>query len=307
MTKNIKKNLISLLAVGMFSAVLLGVPMPTEKALADNASVITLMQKAACRVKPDEGDGLANSGLRFTAELEKNAYNELKANYDNVEAGMIIVPEDYVEAAGGCTLENLSGLNVLEGKMFYTMAEAFSENETHYTFKTSIITIKPSNYNRNFTAVSFIKITEDDSEKVATLTNYDEYEGAYYLYSNTHTANVYQIAYAAYEDRVTEATDGYFETVEGSGVYGTLSKAQYDILERYLDSVAVLSGEDGNVNIANNGGTYYESPYQLIKTTNGDAYLSSKPTGLIYNGERYKELSVVDDVNNITVYNNMVS
>ena len=133
------------------------------------------------------------------------------------------------------------------------------------------------------------------------------YEGAYYLYSNSHTANIYDIAYACYEDRVSEETEGYFEIDDGSGLYGKLDSSEYTVLERYLDGVAVLSAENGQVSIANNGGTYYKSPYSIGNSIEGYYFVNQAPTALTYNGERVKDLSVIDNANKVKIYSDLLT
>lgn len=290
MTKSIKKVLISfLLTLSLllaFTAVMMSKPVQAT------GGVISLNQTAACRIK----DELSNSGLKFTATVDKDGYRELLGAYDSVEAGIIIVPEDYVTAAGGYTLDKLSALSALEGKTYYVITETFRETETAYEFDNSIITIKPENYNRNFTGVGFIKVTEDDANLAANLDGFVEFDGAYYQYSNAHIANVYDVAFAAYEDRVTEETDGYFEAVAGSGVYGKLDSDEYDIIKNYLDGVINVVEDDGALTVKE--GTYYKSPYTAIASADGKITVDGKgaaATGLTVNGVRQKDVASFED------------
>ena len=290
MTKSAKKVLIALLFVVFVFAFALGLYQKPTKSLADS-QFITMREVAQVRIVSDEGDGLANSGLKFNAQVEKSAYDALVDTYESVEAGIIIVPEDYVEAAGGYTLEKLGAFSVLDGKVYYKITEGFSLNEdnTHYIFANSIINIKPANYNRNFASVAFIKIIESDPEKATQLAEYDLYDDAYYIYSNLCTANVYDVAYQTFEN------------------YYTSDEEACAILKKYLDNVAVISGNDGKVEISNNGGEYYQSPFAIGKSIDGYYFIQQSPTAMTYNGERIKTLSVVDYVNKVKIYTDAVS
>ncbi len=307
MTKSKKTILIGLLSM-LFCSIIafVGINFMPSKTYADSA-LLTLEDSASAKIVTDDGTGLTNSGLRFQAKLEKTAYNALLDEYENVEAGIIIVPEDYVTKAGGYTFDKLDALEILEGKTYYKITSSFKADATYYHFYNSIVTIKPANYNRSFTAVAFVKITESNEDKIANLTDYTLYEGAYYLYSNSHTANIYDIAYACYEDRVSEETEGYFEIDDGSGLYGKLDSSEYTVLERYLDGVAVLSAENGQVSIANNGGTYYKSPYSIGNSIEGYYFVNQAPTALTYNGERVKDLSVIDNANKVKIYSDLLT
>lgn len=253
--KNIFVVLLSIICLFAFSLFFTSVGVQTAKA---SSNVITLIEKAACRISQEEDGGIETSGLKFVATLDKQGFNNLYTTYDQVDAGIIIVPADFITAAGGHTLNALSAYSGLQGKTFYKITENFKENGSNYEFSNTIINIKPSNYNRDFSAVAFVKIVESDATLISTLTDYTYFDGAYYAYSNVHTACVYDIAYAAYNDRVTEETDGYFEIEEGLGVYGKLDGYQYDILKNYLDGVAVISTEDG-INVAN---THFSIEFQ---------------------------------------------
>lgn len=263
MTKSIKKIALALLLAMTFCFAGLGISLVN----ADNSgttAIISINKSAYVKI----GDGLANSGLKFVAKIEKTAYDELFSAYDQVEAGIIIVPESAVTAAGGCTFDKLS---LTEGSDYaITSSYRLSDDNNYYEFDNAIQTIKDYNYNRNFVAAAFIKITDADAENIA---NFTYSNGAYYQYSDKHTANVYDIAYSAYEDRVTSTTQGYGVNL-GDGVYGRLTIDDYAIIKNYLDGVAVIDETEGNLSVKN--GTYYQSPYTLVGNDKGDYVIDGK-------------------------------
>lgn len=265
MTKSIKNVLLTILLAFALVFTFAGTAMiNTAKA---NASIITVEESASCKV----GDGLENSGLKFTAKIEKQAFLTLYNTYDSVDAGMIIVPNDYVAKAGGYTFDKLSALSELEGKTYSVITNDYAMDGDYYTFDASIETIKDYNYNRDFTAVAFIKIADSDASSEEGFTAFD---GAYYTYSNIHSADVYEVAYSAFEDRSTVQNDDY-PVALGGGLYGKLDAEEYGIIKNYLDGVVVVENNGGVLSIANNG-TYYTSPYKVITNANGDSVIDGQ-------------------------------
>ena len=68
--------------------------------------IATQVEGASVRVAEYE-----KSGIKFKAQLKKDQFAELYNKYEgNVKAGMIIVPTDYITAAGGSTFTKLATL-----------------------------------------------------------------------------------------------------------------------------------------------------------------------------------------------------
>lgn len=265
MTKSIKNALLTILLALALIFTFTGTAMiNTAKA---DAGIITVNNSASCKV----GDGLENSGLKFTAKIEKQAFLTLYNTYDSVDAGMIIVPNDYVAKAGGYTFDKLSALSELLGKTYSVITSDYATDGDYYIFDASIETIKDYNYNRDFTAVAFIKIADSDASSEEGFTAFD---GAYYTYSNVHTADVYEVAYSAFEDRSTVQNSEYPVDL-GGGLYGKLDSEEYGIIKNYLDGVVVVENNGGVLSIANNG-TYYTSPYKVITNANGDSVIDGQ-------------------------------
>ena len=110
MRANFRNKVLTLLSVvtlvcAMFSMALLVKP----KAYADyTTNVAVQVEGASVRVNDAE-----TSGIKFYARLNKTEYDQLYNDYDKkVKAGMIIVPTDYIESAGGYTFGAFKNANL---------------------------------------------------------------------------------------------------------------------------------------------------------------------------------------------------
>ncbi len=249
---------------------------PVKSAFA-SSDVFYLDNGAYIRVDSEE-----TSGLRFRANIDKAYYDALKTDYPSVDAGMIIVPSDYVELAGNATLNALNAYATTNStddnqitigmqdcnNEFKNILDA-DEQVTTYGYSLTLSKVLDKNYAREMTGIGYIKlpqseveakslsgdsvqITANEVEKTAIL-----YDGNYYIYTATNiTRSVYETAYNAY-------------TAETNGNRGAIVKA-------YIDGVVDITYADGEATIANNkeGDKGYTSPYTVEKDANGDFKVS---------------------------------
>ena len=161
-------------------------------------------------------------GLRFKGRVNKSVYDGLTKFYgaENVETGMIIVPEDFLEGGTDFTAEALK-----ERSPLFIVAEKFNnetraEEDGYYGFNCALIEIAPENTDRKFAARAYIKCFDGATEK---------YVYATYNKDN-HCRSVYEVATAA-EKNLSEEDDNF--EVEA-------------IIDEYLGKVEylVLKGED---------------------------------------------------------------
>ena len=106
-------------------------------------------------------------GLRFKGRVNKTVYDELIKFYgaENVEAGMIIVPEDYLSDGTAFTAEALK-----EKSPLFIVAERFNnearaEEVGYYGFNCALIEIATENTDRSFAARAYIKCVDGATEK----------------------------------------------------------------------------------------------------------------------------------------------
>ncbi len=78
-----------------------------------------------------------SNGIRFSAEIDVETYNTLKAANDTVTAGTFIMPYDYIDWYGALTEENCFG----DDAIYYWQTAGFEEGETP-TYNTDVINRK---------------------------------------------------------------------------------------------------------------------------------------------------------------------
>lgn len=139
-------------------------------------------------------------GLRFKGRINKSVYDGLTKFYgaENVETGMIIVPEDFLEGGTDFTAEALK-----ERSPLFIVAEKFNnetraEEDGYYGFNCALIEIAPENTDRKFAARAYIKCFDGATEK---------YVYATYNKDN-HCRSVYEVATAA-EKNLSEEDDNF--------------------------------------------------------------------------------------------------
>ena len=130
-------------------------------------------------------------GLRFTAKVDKTAYDNFYKNYGG-EVGVIIVPVDYVQSVGEFTVDALvlAGKNFLQIQAKQWNNSSTIEQDGYYGFSCAIVNIKPNNVKREFCARSYLKYTVDGN----TFYLYGEYN-----YSD-HARSIYGVANKAMEE-----------------------------------------------------------------------------------------------------------
>lgn len=128
-----------------------------------NATMIDGLEVlAGARVRIDTTNGLANSGLRFDAKINKAVYagihNKKDGSQGNTTAkltlGMMIVPVDMIgEKTAAELYADANVLKVNFTKDFYNV----DSNGDAY-FSAAIINLKEANYDREFVAITYLNI-----------------------------------------------------------------------------------------------------------------------------------------------------
>lgn len=209
-------------------------------------------------------------GLRFKGRINKSVYDGLTKFYgaENVETGMIIVPEDFLEGGTDFTAEALK-----ERSPLFIVAEKFNnetraEEDGYYGFNCALIEIAPENTDRKFAARAYIKCFDGATEK---------YVYATYNKDN-HCRSVYEVATAAEENlskeddnfEVKAIIDEYLGKVEyfdlkgkefdgnGNEFYINLGtkKGILTITSDYSDAGQFIIAENGK-EISDNNGYYF--------------------------------------------------
>ena len=293
MTKKLRNNLIkSLVLVLVLTFAFCTATYSLSTAHAQDSSIVTMTAGASVNVTEEK------SGLRFRGVAQKQAYDQLVSTYgeENVSLGMMTVPTDMVKAAStlgkAFTIEGLSTYEPLNGYDYYAFAANVKESGGAYYFNMTIPSISEANYNRKFSARAFIKVVTSEAMDNAEFSAFD---GAYYSYAayneTDNARSIYETAYSTYIDR-TPSKDANHDVALSDGNYGVTNDAGLAVCKTYIDGVAVVEKVNGTIKIANNH-EFYTSPYTL--EANGDYYaVKANPKGLIYNGQRCKDLYATD-------------
>ena len=295
MTKNLKKILISVCCLVLVFCAFLGVQkfVPTYAA---DSTLISMTGTASANLKSEE-----RSGLRFAARIESNGFIALLNEYgeENVEAGMMTVPTDYLKDAldkgNDFTVAGIDAYGRLSGYTYYGISQNFvevkdGETLTAYEFYMTVDGISLSNYNRDYSARAFIRVKAQELVEIDGVDNSEfSKEGDYYY------------SYAAYNKDTHETARNVYEVAYDAYIKDAVGDSQ-EIAKKFIDGVAVISGENGVASIANNTSGEnqdYVAPYTLNKNLDGEYCFFDK--AVIYNGERITAKKYYDKENDVTI------
>ena len=167
-----------------------------------------------------------NSGLRFKSDVITAQLEYFKKNYKSVEIGTLIAPTDTLK--NGVLNHDIGVENVDYIDVKATVDKPLEDDHDGITvYAGSIVDMNPKNLDRDFSAVGYIKVT-DNNDKVT------------YYYSNTvATRNVSDVAEAAFFDvKATSQAEYVHEvTVEddiAKGFYSPYTKGQRAIIKAFI-------------------------------------------------------------------------
>lgn len=160
------------------------------------------------------------AGLRFTTEISEPEYQSLVAMGAKFELGTIIAPTDFIDGEFTYEALNAAGKDCLliPCKIFW------SNSDSVRTYTGVISNLHEENYNRNFSARSYVTMTYTDG---STKTFYSDYIEA------SHSRSAYRVSCSAMADSSS-----------------TLSENAKKVLTEYFNTVGVsvsyVSPEVGN-------------------------------------------------------------
>ena len=167
-----------------------------------------------------------NSGLRFKSEIDSGYLSKLKADNTSVEIGTLIAPTDTLNGKKLTHDIGKDGEAYVDVKA--TVNKPFEEKKNGTTiYAGSIVNISEKNLDRDFSAVGYIKVT-DNGGKVT-----------YYYSQTTTTRNVSDVAEDAYGDISKTKQTGYSNLVTvdddiAKGFYSPYTKGQRKILKELI-------------------------------------------------------------------------
>lgn len=212
-----------------------------------------------------------SSGLRFTTMVSQADVDKLKAlissgKYESISFGTIIVPTDYV-VGGRLTHAWLEGsrLKYLDIKSSATL-DMFNDDwemieDGYYCYYGSIVALKEGNYDRDFSAVGYIKFGEGEDA---------EYYYAKYDSSNSRSAAF--VAKSAIEDRKDSQIGKYDEFIQADNNYSPYSADENLFLKGYVEGVwyngqvdqSLVTAQEISA-LSTKGGTYEVAINQKLK------------------------------------------
>ena len=303
MNKKMKKLLIASLSVASVFCCAIAARSNIKPEVTASAttvsSVVTLRDGASCRIRTanDEDTG---SGLRFTADLDATQWKSLTESYE-MSAGIIIVPTDYIDAAGGHTHSALDAAS----KKFLDFCYSETDLGEYTNYGASIVDILAQNYTRKFSGIAYVKST-------TAIDGYEEYDGAYYSYSDYYWVNnsrsVYEVASKAYNDRKSaKVTDTYENaaTFNEKTSYSPYDDLQREVLKGYMDGVIDLGKNAYAKVVVKNNTEYYTSPYTVVQSDFVNEWYirnanEAEIKTMLYKGTRIKDYYVQDGVTTIS-------
>lgn len=195
-----------------------------------------MLDGASIRLKIDEN---YNGGLRFTVKV-KTA--ELAAFGDRVELHGVLIPTDMIDGDFEITEKDAKDIVLSKG----------IEKDDGYTYYYITLTnVLYSNYNREFSARAYAKVTYQDGETAnVLLTDYSKED---------NSRSIYDVAVMAYNKG--EERNGVLEQYIGNTVnlaYSAGAEGNYEL--------SVITDEDG---LSNTSLRHYEIQSQSVSTENG--------------------------------------
>lgn len=173
-----------------------------------------LLTESAAKVETEEGASIRaqinGNGIRFRGRVDKITYDKMIEQFgkENVEAGIIIVPTDYLTDNVEFTIDGLK-----EKSPLIIAAEKWNNADTaeqdgYYGFNCAMTDIYPENTDRKFSARAYVKYSTGNTEKYS----YAEYDEA------KHSRSIYEVATKASKElgissEMTEIITAYLERI----------------------------------------------------------------------------------------------
>jgi uncharacterized repeat protein (TIGR02543 family) len=199
------------------------------------------------------------SGLRFETTVSKAMIDQIAAiDGASFKVGTLIVPTDKLGSTN-FTKADLDAAGIDYAELTTDLKNAEAENGV-YTVYASLTNIRPENYTRKFSAISYIEVKIGDE----TYLVYDEYVEA------DNARSVYDVAYRLLTE--TDATNA--------------------VLKSFVDKVVVL---DASLAVCNTVADKYESPYTAtyadgtltVSRVDGEAITAENLSTVVIDGVSY--------------------
>lgn len=222
-----------------------------------------------------------STGLRFLSNLDRAQYDELLTLTGEVRMGTFIVPQFYVENAGGFDVSAFPKYLDVRTNGFY------DESADTYTLAGSVANIYMNHYRMAYAACGYLSFTYGDGSTALIYAAFPE-DGA---------RTVMEVAKTAYDDRAVSADEHYlFETADGD--YSPYTEGQRKIMYGFFGVelyIANVNGDFVATGTSRDAFTWvYDDNADLLTFTRTDGadwrvlvlYLDGEETAFTVEGDR---------------------
>lgn len=222
-----------------------------------------------------------STGLRFLSTLDKAGYEELLALTGEVNMGTFIVPQFYVENAGGFDVGRFPKYLNVAAKGFY------EESADTYTLAGSVANIYMEHYRMAYAACGYLSFTYADGAAALI----------YAAFPADGARTVCEVATAAYTDRAVSPSEQYpYETEQGD--YSPYTEAQREVMYGFFSDevhIAFVNGDFVATGHSKEAFTWvYDDNADLLTFTRTDGadwrvtalYLDGEETAFTVNGDQ---------------------
>ena len=187
------------------------------------------------------------TGLRFTGYANKSYVDGLKTETNEVTLGMLITPTDYlVDNELEFTKAALDNCNNIKGNKYLEIdATKVLTDGDNYKISCAIVNILEYNYDREFSAILYVKVTEGDTTE--------------YVYSaynkGINSRSVAYVASLALSD-VQDTQDNEYKypvTVYGQDKYSPYDAEDRKVLENFSKAASLITVMTYNVKVYGEG------------------------------------------------------
>lgn len=202
----------------------------------------------------------ATSGIRFETKIAtasvKALIDAMNAGvYKSVEFGTLIVPT--ADLMGGfftrewldsykTYLDIPSSAGIKDGEAVFAVENA----DGYYSYFGSMVALKEKNYNRYFTGVGYVKLTDANGRETYI----------YADYTSTNSRSASFVANAAINDRSDTQTDEYKHQIVGNNNWSPYSSGEHTLLAKYVVWSKSLIEKTTLTDLANKDGTKTITP-----------------------------------------------
>lgn len=209
-----------------------------------------------------------SSSLRFMGKVSRGQYELLKSSGVEIELHMLLAPKYKFDATHGYyTLEAFEKAGYTDITDI-TISQWYTENDGYYYYTGAVDGISADKLTEEYSAVAYLKLKFSNGTEYTVYTDHDVEE---------NSRSVYDVAYAAYNDRTTlKGQNNYGNKIKYGKLktYSPYDQTRLNVIKSFADAVVALSVSNEGVKPA---GDFYDAPY-TVKTEYNNTTLKTDVT-----------------------------